>query len=167
LCHLDKSLGWTQDRLSAWFGHPPVKLSDEDRDHAASVVQMCRDDARSRVVVAGAFSWPPALQVSGTDWQGPLLVRLLERERYPAVRYLAHRSLRQIYGDEQVPFDYQAGAADRRRQLASLRTRLETGPCPRPETYPHLPVTADGLPDDAVLEKMLRLRNDPDVFINE
>lgn len=167
LCHLDKSLGWTQERLAAWYGHEPVLLPAEDRELAASVVQLCRDDARSRVVVAGAFSWPPALEASGTAWQGPLLVRLLDHERFPAVRYLAHRGLRRVYGDQAVPYDYQAGAAERRRQAAALRPLLESHPRPETAAYPHLPLTPAGLPDDAALDRLLRRRNDPDVFINE
>src|SRR2546423_4376421 len=59
LCHLDKSLGWTQERLGKWYGQKPVSLSAAERDIASSLLHLTRGDARSRAVFAGALSWPP------------------------------------------------------------------------------------------------------------
>jgi hypothetical protein len=168
LCHLDKSLGWTQDHLGKWYGVAPEPLPEEERQVASSVLHLCKSDARSRAVVAGAFSWPPARQASGTDWQGPLLARLLEHERYPAVRYLAHRGLRALYGGPAAePYDYLAAPDERRRQLAPIRNRLEGSCRPTASQYPYLPLTGDGRLDAAALDRLLRQRNDPDVLIHE
>jgi predicted CXXCH cytochrome family protein len=168
LCHLDKSLGWTQDRLTEWYGVAPEALTEEERQVASSLLLLFKNDARSRVVVAGAFSWPPAQQASGTDWQGPLLARLLEHERYPAVRYLAHRGLRSLYGRPTVePYDYLALPNERSRQLETVRARLEGRPRPDASRYPYLPLTEDGTFKGAALDALLRQRNDPDVTIHE
>jgi len=167
LCHLDKSLGWTREQLGRWSdrhrqGQP---LSAEEESVSAAVLLLARADARGRVMVAGAFSDPAARRAAGTDWFGPFLTRLLEHERYPAVRYLAHRGLRTALGEETAgPFDYLAAPAERAAQLRALRQRLDV-PLRRP--LPYLPLTARGLPDEAVLRRLLEQRHDPDLAINE
>ena len=67
LCHLDKSLGWTRDRLAEWpsKGRPARRLSPEEETTAAAVLDLARADARTRVVVAGAFSNPAARRGRG------------------------------------------------------------------------------------------------------
>jgi hypothetical protein len=168
LCHLDKSLGWTRQQLDQWSGRSRQlgrPLSGEEEAVAAAVLLLARADARSRVVVAGAFADPAAQRASGIDWFGPFLARLLEHERYPAVRYLAFRGLRAAHGEAGAgPFDYLAAPADRGAQLRALRVRLDV-PVHRP--LPYLPLTPQGLPDEAVLQRLLEQRHDPDLTINE
>src|SRR5205085_680646 len=60
LCHLDKSLGWTQEHLVQWYDAKPEPLSEEERTIASSVLHLAEGDARTRAVVAGAFAWPAA-----------------------------------------------------------------------------------------------------------
>jgi predicted CXXCH cytochrome family protein len=167
LCHLDKSLGWTQDRLVEWYHRTPEPLSAEDQKYASTLVHLTQSDARTRAVVAGAFSWPAAHQASGTNWAGPFLVRILEQERYPAVRYLVYRGLRSLYGNEIGAYDYQAGLATRRTQLKALRSWLASRTRPAARSYPYLPLSPDGEVLDSVLNALLQKRNDPDVFIHE
>jgi hypothetical protein len=167
LCHLDQSLGWTQDWLGRWYGEPAVPLPEAERTVASSVLHLTQSDARSRAVVAAAFSWPPAWEASGRDWAGPLLTRLLEPERYPAVRYLAHRGLRGLYGDAAGPYNYLGDPAERAAQLRPLRDRLDERCRPSAAAHPFLPLRPDGRVDEAKLQKLLRGRNDPDVVVNE
>lgn len=166
LCHLDKSLGWTSDQLQRWYGTKPEPLSDEDRTVASSVLHLTRGDARSRAVVAGAFGWPDAHKASGRDWQGPLLALALGQERYEAVRYLQHRSLRSLHGPSVNGYDFQGSPAERAAQLAALERLLEQGPRPDPRRYPALPLTPQGRYAEVVTQR-LRTRSDPDVHINE
>jgi predicted CXXCH cytochrome family protein len=166
LCHLDRSLAWTQDYLGRWYGRAAEPLPEVERRMASAVVQLCQSDARSRAVVAAAFSWPAAAQASGRDWAGPLLTRLLEDERYPAVRYLAHRGLRALYGADAGPYDYLADPAERGDQLRRLRARFDGRPRPA-AAHPDLPLRPDGTVDEARLRELLRGRNDPDLTINE
>jgi predicted CXXCH cytochrome family protein len=167
LCHLDKSLGWTQYQLGQWYRQAPEPLSDEEQNHSSALLHLCQSDARSRAVAAGAFSWPAAREASGTDWQGPLLARILEKERYPAVRYLAFRGLRSLYGLQAGAYDYLARPRERQAQLETVGPVLRQRCRARREAYPNLPLTPDGQLDSAVLDGLLQKRKDPDVFINE
>jgi hypothetical protein len=167
LCHLDKSLGWTQTQLKTWYGTEPEKLSADEAVFASSLWHLTQSDARSRAVVAGAFSWPPAHQASGTDWPVLLLTRTLEHERYAAVRYLAHRALRQLYGAAANDYNFEGNPAERDRQLRALRLRLESAARPDRGRYPYLPLTAAGGFADDVYQRLLRTRSDPDVTVNE
>ena len=133
---------------------------------SSALLLLASGDARSRVVVAGAFSDPAARRASGDDWFGPILTRILDRERYPAVRYLAHRGLRSSLGESAAgPFDYLGKPADRATQLRALRARFDAAPLGRP--LPYLPLTSAGRVDDAAIQRLLNKRNDPDLTINE
>jgi predicted CXXCH cytochrome family protein len=169
LCHLDRSLGWTAEQLALWPNgrrKPAPKLSADEQAVSAAVLALAQGDARSRVVVAGAFSSPAARLASGSDWFGPFLTRLLEQERYPAVRYLAHRGLRAAHGEAAAgPFDYLAGPPQRAAELRALRARFDAAPVRR--KLPHLPLTPEGLPDEAALQRLRANRHDPDLRIHE
>jgi predicted CXXCH cytochrome family protein len=167
LCHLDKSLGWTQEQLARWYKTPPEPLSDDERSIASSVLHLAQDDARTRAVMAGAFAWPPAQQASGRDWPVALLTRVLEHERYQAVRYTAHKALRSLHGRAAERYDYQADAAKRSAQLQVLRLQLADPVQLDPGRHAYLPMAADGRFADEVFQRLLRNRNDPDVTINE
>jgi len=168
LCHLDKSLGWTREQLAKWPGSKQVlvRLSNNQETVAASVLDLMQSDARTRVVVAGAFADPAAHRASGTDWYGSFLTRALTGERYPAVRYLVHQGLKAVHGEGGAgPLDFLARPADCERQLQSLRSRYDATPVVRP--LPFLPLTAHGLPDEAVLRRLRERQIDPDLTINE
>lgn len=167
LCHLDKPLAWTQDWLDRWYGHAPEPLPELEKRVASSVLHLCQSDARSRAVVAAVFSWKPAQQASGGDWPGPLLARLLDQERYPAVRYLLHRGLRSLYGLDAAPFNYLGEPGDRTAQVRRMGERLDARCRPARAAYPYLPLRPDGGLDEAALADLLRQRNDPDVVVNE
>ncbi|MFT6619197.1 MAG: hypothetical protein ACJASX_002095 [Limisphaerales bacterium] len=52
LCHLDKSLNWTAERMNEWYGHPIPELSiDESRLAAGALWTLC-GDAGMRALVA-------------------------------------------------------------------------------------------------------------------
>jgi hypothetical protein len=169
LCHLDKSLGWTQAQLAGWSDHQRERrepLSADEDSISAALLFLAQRDARCRAIVAGAFSNPAAQRASGTAWFGMFLARMLEDERYPAVRYLLHRGLRTAYGEAGAgPFDYLATPAQRRNELQDLRKRFDAVPLDR--LGGALPLTPKGLPDEAVLHRLLQGRHDPDVTIHE
>jgi len=168
LCHLDKSLGWTRDQLARWptARAKTATLSEDEERLSAAVLYLSEGDARTRVIVAGAFANLAAQQAAGTDWHGSFLTRLMADERYPAVRYLAHKALKSVHGESGAgPFDFLARSADRERQLQALRERYDANPVRRPT--PFLPLTAQGLPDDATLRRLRDRRIDPDLTINE
>jgi predicted CXXCH cytochrome family protein len=167
LCHLDKSLGWVQDQLDGWSDRQRKNrpaLSDDEKAISSALLMLAKGDARTRVVVAGAFSNPAAQKASGVDWYGPFLTRLMAEDRYPAVRYLAYRGLRSVPGGDVGPFDHLGTAATRAGQLGALRAKFDATPIlPRP----FLPLTPQGRPDEAVLRRLLAARTDPDLTVNE
>jgi predicted CXXCH cytochrome family protein len=168
LCHLDKSLGWTRNELAKWPGgrKAAVRLSPDEEHISQAILTLANGDARSRVMVAGAFGDPAARRASGDEWFGSFLSRLLQGERYPAVRYLAHRGLRAAYGDARAgPFDYLATPNTRESQLHALEKRFDSKPLQQPR--PYLPLTPSGLPNQAILDRLREKRSDPDLRINE
>lgn len=168
LCHLDKSLGWTKEELAKWPNgkkHSAGQLSPEEKTIASSVLVLAQGDARSRAIFAAAFSQPAARKASGEEWFGLFLPRLMLPERYPAVRYLAHKALKSIGGGTQVSWDTLARPEQRANQLQLLLRRYDAKPLSG--NYPNFPLKPNGLPDDAVLQRLLRQRSDPDLTVNE
>lgn len=168
LCHLDKSLGWTKEELAKWPNgkkHSSGQLSTDEKTIASSVLVLAQGDARSRAIFAAAFSSPAARKASGEEWYGLYLVRLMQTERYPAVRYLAHKALKSIEGGAQVSWDTLARPEQRALQLQMLSRRYDARPIIG--NYPNLPLTPNGLPDDVVLKRLLLSRVDPDLTVNE
>lgn len=104
-CHLDRTLAWTAEHLTEWYGQPAVDLGEEERQVPASVLWLLKGDAAQRAVSAWTLGWEPARQASGDGWQAPLLARTLD-DPYAAVRYVAWRSLRRLPGYEGFAFDF-------------------------------------------------------------
>ncbi|HEY3855614.1 MAG TPA: multiheme c-type cytochrome [Verrucomicrobiae bacterium] len=142
LCHLDKTLKWTAEHLSDWYGQPKPQLAEEDQRVSATVKLLLTGDAAQRALATFALGWQPALAVSGNDWEAPLLATTLE-DPYPAIRMIAHRSLTQLPGFADFPYDYDSTVEQRRRTIltalnlwrqraSSLKGRDETlvGPGP-------------------------------------
>lgn len=91
LCHLDRTLQWTADHLSEWFGQPRPALSADQRTVAASLLWALEGDAAQRALVMAAWGRPEARATSGSGWMTPFLAFLLN-DPYTSVRYLAHRA---------------------------------------------------------------------------
>jgi predicted CXXCH cytochrome family protein len=167
LCHLDKTLAWTQQHLAAWYGSPVLPLPQERKQFADSVVHLLQADARSRAVYAGAFAWLPAQQASGTDWMGPVLLDVLQTDRYPAVRYLAEEALRSIYGEQIGLYDYMAAAQTRAEQVGRLRRLLPEIPHEVRQRHTAIPLGSGNQLDPERVSVLLLRRYDPDVTIHE
>ncbi len=114
LCHLDKPLLWTARAQKRWWGMPIPKLSDDHKRVPATVVWGLSGDAVQRAIVAWNMGNKAAQDVSGTDWLPMVLIQRL-LDPYPAVRYIAARSLRSIAGFEGLEYDYIAARKDIRK----------------------------------------------------
>ena len=123
LCHLDKSLAWTQDSLVNWYGHSKADLT-EHQQVAASIAWTLKGDAAQRAVTAWHYGWSPARKVSGSDWMPRILIRLLQ-DPYGVVRHIAERSLRKSPEFEELDYDFLAGAAELELLVKSLLSQLE------------------------------------------
>ncbi len=117
LCHLDKSLDWTQQRMQAWYGQPMLPLSDEQKSTSAAAVWLLKGDAPRRIIAAWHLGWKPAQQASGVDWMAPYAARLLD-DPYGVNRYVAARSLRSLPGYRNFPFDFLAPQAEQQSAVA-------------------------------------------------
>lgn len=125
LCHLDRSIGWTADRLTAWYGQPRPTLSDEAESLAAGAVWMLRGDGVQRALAAWHMGWEPARRASDEASLQPALVTLLG-DPYSAVRQIASTSLMAI--DPSLHLDRDAITADAqpnaRQHLATVSADL-------------------------------------------
>ena len=129
LCHLDRSLGWTADALSRWYGQDLPPLSDDDRRIAAGVRWSIAGDAGVRALAAWSMGWAPAQQASGTHWLVPYLLDLMD-DPYDAVRMIAARTLAVIPGFEPGEFDPLARPVRRAAAAQALRERWAPEPLP-------------------------------------
>jgi predicted CXXCH cytochrome family protein len=105
LCHLDKTLAWTANRLAEWYNQSKPQLSEQTAEVADALRLALAGDAGQRVLIAWHLSWPSALQISGTNWIPAVLGQLLD-DPYAAVRCVAGRSLRGISNLTPPGYDY-------------------------------------------------------------
>lgn len=105
LCHLDRTLEWSSEKLRDWYGQPIAKLTEDEREVAASLLWLLRGDAVQRAIAAWHMSWPPALEPSGEDWQLPFLAQLLTDD-YSVVRYVAARALKRFPAWREDAYDF-------------------------------------------------------------
>lgn len=164
LCHLDKTLEWTALTLTRWYQTPPVELSTEEKTVAASVLWTLKGDAGQRALTAWHLGWKPAREISKDAWMPPYLAMLLD-DPYPAVRYIAARSLKRLAGYEDFPYDYVAapdGLQRSREQAMELWIKM-TKPIPE---APLLFESAGQLNRSAV-ENLLKARDHRVVELNE
>ena len=121
LCHLDKSLGWTADNLKRWYRQPMPALDAEQKTLSSAATMLLRGDAGQRALMAWSMGWSPARKTSGEEWLAPYLGQLLE-DPYPAIRYIAYRSLRRLPGFQNLPYDYIGSSA----QFATAHQQVDS-----------------------------------------
>jgi len=105
LCHLDRTLAWTAERLEEWYGTPQPELSERDRTVATGVLWVLSGDANQRALAGWHMGYGPAQRASGTDWMPPYLVHLI-RDPYEVNRAVGLNALRTIPGFETQEVDY-------------------------------------------------------------
>jgi len=105
LCHLDRSLAWTDAALRRWSGLPADAVAVAGGEgEPAGPAWLLAGDAAVRVIAAAAFGAAGAREATGAGWQAPLLARALA-DPYVAVRIVALRSLRALPGYEDILVD--------------------------------------------------------------
>ncbi len=122
LCHLDKTLAWTQKHLTENYGHEPVSLSQEHQTTSAALLWLLKGHAAQRVIVAWHVGWSAAQGASGSGWLAPFQAELL-KDPYGVVRYVAHRSLLTLPGFEEFDYDFLADDAERQAKTAEAIRR--------------------------------------------
>jgi len=107
LCHLNKTLAWTSEKLSEWYKQKQPELSSDDQTIAAAVQWIIKGDAGQRALIAWGMGWEPAQKTSGLDWLYPYLIYSMT-DPYAAVRFDAWKSLQTLPGFSNYRFNYTA-----------------------------------------------------------
>lgn len=167
LCHLDKTLAWTANALHRQYDQPIPELDQEQAEIAASLLWGLKGDAAQRAIIAWNMSWLPAQAASGTYWMVPLLAQLLV-DPYDAVRSRAYITLRSIPGYEEFDYDFLAPEADREaaRSLV-LKMWAAKAALPAGDQRAELLLNAEGGLNHLEFDRLLRWRDDRDVFLTE
>jgi len=166
-CHLDKPLSWTAAHLEQWYGSAAPELSESLRTTAASVVWMLQGDAVQRAISAWTLGWNSARDASGSDWQPPFLIQLMD-DPYATVRWMAWNSLRSINADyTTLEFDFTAPQDERRdkiRQALEIWSREQDIAA---EARPALLLKADHTLERDRFEALLKLRDNTPITLQE
>jgi len=167
-CHLNQSLDWAADHLKSWYGTElPPEMSEQQKTVSAAVLWLLQGDAGQRALMAWSLSWPPAAEVSQVDqWAPPFLLQLLQ-DPYPAVRYIAARSLKALPDYADMDYDFlsdqpQATAAGEKLLLLWQQTKRA-----QLQGRRQLLMDEEGKLDRAWLERLLKDRDDRRVFLAE
>lgn len=163
-CHLDKTLAWTADHLTSWYGQATPELSDDEQNIAASVLWLLKGDAAQRALMAWSFGWDSARATSGTNWMPPYLIQLLE-DPYDAIRLIAARSLRTLEGFER--FDYEWPTNPARQAVVREDGMQQWSQRPDPAAPSAVLVDEDGQLNSAEFSRLLRQRDDRPVRVAE
>ena len=122
LCHLDKTLAWSQSHMHDWYHQPLQALTAEQETYSAALLWLLKGNAAQRVVTAWHVGWAPAQQASGSHWLAPATAGLLA-DPYGVVRYVAAKSLRSLPGFEGFEFDFLADPDVRARAVEEAMQR--------------------------------------------
>jgi predicted CXXCH cytochrome family protein len=166
-CHLDKTLDWTQQHLANWYGTEKVQLDEAQRTESAMATLLLKGDAGQRALAAWSMGWDSARQAAGEKWIAPYLAQLFD-DPYPAVRYIAARSLKRIEGFGELEYDF-VGSQPQRQQ-AQQRV-LQQWEAQRPgrldQTGASVLIDAEGHLDRERFDELLKRRDNRDIDLQE
>ena len=101
LCHLDKTLQWTADNLTHWYGHESITLEHSHQQTAASLIWLLQGNAVQRTLASWHMTWKPTFETSSSNWRMPFMIQLLN-DNYAATRYVTWQSLKKLPEYERV-----------------------------------------------------------------
>ena len=167
LCHVDKTLDWTSKKLTEWYSQPAVELTPLEKQSSNAVVMSLKGDAAQRVINAWHFSWQPAVEASGNDWQAAYLANLLD-DPYTVVRYIALQGLKEKPGFKNFEFDFLAEPNQRKIARRRALDQWESfGKQNKRKPRPELFIGEDGQLIKAAATKVLKMRDESPIFIPE
>lgn len=167
LCHLDKTLAWTQNHLANRYGRARTTLSREQNTLSAALLWILKGHAAQRAVVSWHFGWGPAREASGEEWMAPFLARLLT-DPYGVVRYIAEHQLKSLRGFEEFDYDF-LGTTDSwkkavERAIADWRnTRVNKSAMSNPAVL----IDSKGDVMEHIVQRLLKQRDNRPVTIKE
>src|SRR6476646_7339604 len=167
LCHLDRTLAWTAEKLGTWYHQPVPQLVPDDQNIAAAVQWILKGEAGQRALIAWGMGWESAQQTAGRDWLYPYLIYSLN-DPYAAVRFDAWKSLQTLPGFSDFSFTYTA-ADDYLREISTrayekwLRDVRERNVTYRPETV----LDADGRFRQDTFQRLRSERDNKPIILAE
>ncbi|MEO1268281.1 MAG: cytochrome c3 family protein, partial [Myxococcota bacterium] len=104
LCHLDRSVVWTAQQLTAWYGQPfPSDLPDT-AELPTAALWMLRGDAAQRAIAAWHASYPGAIDAMDHPRALlPILALLQDEDPYAAVRTIAQNASSRVQTTDPNP----------------------------------------------------------------
>ena len=165
LCHLDRPLNWTAERLADWYGRPPTVMDEIDRTTSAAVLWLLRGDAMQRVITAWHMGWKHAQTASGSRWQAPLLAQSLS-DSYSVIRFVAWRSVRNLPGFQSFSIDYPGDDKSQNESLSRVIDFWKQTPVDslNPEA---VLITPEGALDTEAVRRLRSQRDDEPIVIYE
>lgn len=166
LCHLDKTLAWTQQHLSERYGAKSQPLTEEQQSTAASLLWLLKGHAAQRAITAWHVGWQPAQRASGTNWLAPFQARLLT-DPYGVVRYVAARSLRTLPGFGDFQYDFLGSESDLKQSVRKAAVQWQTHNTVTNRTGGEVLLDAKGRVMEERVHQLISERDDRTVIIME
>jgi predicted CXXCH cytochrome family protein len=167
LCHLDKTLAWSQDHLAKWYEYEKLPLSEEQQFVSAALLWLLKGHAAQRAIAAWHVGWKPAQEASGSDWLAPHQAQLLA-DPYGVVRYVALHGLQTLPGFANFGYNFLEDQDALRGAVRQAVERWEKGlRGPPSRTGENVLIRADGSLDEQKLEGLMEQRDNRPVTIKE
>jgi predicted CXXCH cytochrome family protein len=166
LCHLDKTLAWTQDLLFKRYGQRRENLSDEQRTISAALLWLLKGNAAQRAITSWHFGWSSAQAASGAGWLAPFQARLLA-DPYGVVRYVAERGLTALPGFKGFRYDFLAAEPELRREVERVVAQWKSSGNTKQRTGEEILIQSDGTLMEAKIQALLSQRDNRPVTIKE
>jgi len=165
-CHVDQSLQWTAEHISKWYDQPLPELSEPQKTTADSILHLLSGHAVQRALAAWSLGWKPAQEISGNDWQAPLLAHLLY-DPYFAVRMVAYRALRKL--PDLKKLDYYFMDAQEKCVKAGESVIQNWKPLVKKDTarLRRLLMNSTGRPDEPRVQDLLSKQDRSEIYIDE
>jgi hypothetical protein len=142
-------------------------MSDDQREIAAGMLWALKGDAAVRALVSWGMGWQPARETAGTYWTVPVLANLL-LDPYDAVRLTAFNTLKTIEGYEDLDYDFLGSQEQREAAVEQvLQIWQHQRQAEKWGASDSLLLDEAGQLKEAEMQRLLRWRDDRDIFISE
>lgn len=166
LCHLDKTLAWTQEHMGKRYGTQMFRLTDDQKEVSAALLWLLKGNAAQRAITAWHIGWKPAQEISGTDWMAPFQARLLS-DPYGVVRYVAAKALRTLPGFSEIKYDFLAPEHELEQTASDAVKLWQNQPMNLSRSGTEVLIQSGGQVMETKVEQLLLQRDNRPVTIKE